>query len=150
MEATTRRARAEAFERAMLRDGLAPRAEWTFAWDPEDAHSGDTETRKLFAADETPTGIVAANDHTAIRLIELVEATGREVPGDVSVIGFDGIAMGELSRIALTTVAQPGDELARRAVDLLFRRIERGFDDPPEQHRLQPSLVVRGSTAQPS
>jgi DNA-binding LacI/PurR family transcriptional regulator len=150
MEATTRRARAEAFERALLRDGLAPRAAWTLAWDPDDADSGHREVRKLYSADETPTAIVAANDHTAIRLIELVEATGRAVPGDVSVIGFDGIAMGELSRIALTTVAQPGGELARRAVDLLLRRIERGYDDPPEQHRLQPSLVVRGSTAPPS
>ena len=51
--------------------------------------------------------------------------------------------------MALTTVDQPGDELARRAVELLLSRIERGHDAPLEQHRLAPSLIVRQSTAPP-
>jgi DNA-binding LacI/PurR family transcriptional regulator len=44
-------------------------------------------------------------------------------------------------------VEQPSDELARQAVALLFNRIERGHDAAPEQHRLAPALVLRGSTA---
>jgi DNA-binding LacI/PurR family transcriptional regulator len=135
MEAGTRRARAVAFERSLLRHGLPVRTEWTL---PADAAG--------FVGPDRPTAVVAANDYTALRLIEGLEAAGIAVPGDVSVVGFDGIEIGALSRMALTTVAQPGDELARRAVELLIDRIGRGHDAPPEQQRLAPRLVVRGST----
>jgi LacI family transcriptional regulator len=133
MEATTRRTRAEAFERALERRGLPVR--WRFS-DDEPIAAG-------------PTALVAATDHIAVRLIERLEAAGVSVPADVSLVGFDGIAIGALARIALTTVAQPADDLARRAVALLLNRIDRGHDAPPEQHRLSPTLVVRGSTAPP-
>ena len=132
MDASTKRSRAAAFERALLRHGLEPRGEWTLG---EDLALGDT------------TALVAATDHIAVRLIERLEAAGLAVPGDVSLVGFDGIEIGALSRLALTTVVQPSDELARQAVVLLLQRIERGHDAAPEQHRLAPALVQRGSTA---
>lgn len=140
IEGTTKRARAEAFERALLRRGLLLRSEWLLSGD------GDPIPAVL-AAEYHPTALVAATDHLAVRLIERLEAAGLAVPGDVSLVGFDGIAIGALSRIALTTIAQPGDELARQAVALLLNRIDRGHHAPPEQHRLTPALVVRGSTA---
>jgi LacI family transcriptional regulator len=140
MAAPTTRSRAAAFERALLRRGLEPAGEWTLS-DEEDF------VATAFAGPEPPTALVAATDHIAMRLIERLEAAGVAVPGDVSLVGFDGIAIGALSRIALTTVAQPADEIARQAVTLLFNRIERGHDAAPEQHRLVPELVVRASTA---
>jgi LacI family transcriptional regulator len=146
MEATTRRARIEAFERAMLRSGLPPRSEWTVVCDPSE---GDADMLALLDGDEPPTAIVAANDYTAIRLMELLEGAGHAVPGDVSLVGIDGIDIAGLSRIALTTVAQPRDELASQAVALLLDRIESGYDAPPKQHRLRPALIVRKSTAPP-
>jgi LacI family transcriptional regulator, galactose operon repressor len=142
MAAATTRTRAQAFERALLRRGLEPSGEWTLG-DDEDFVGA------VFGGGEPPTALVAATDHIAMRLIERLEAAGIGVPSDVSVVGFDGIAVGALSRIALTTVAQPADELARQAVALLFNRIERGHDAAPEQHRLAPELVLRGSTAPP-
>jgi LacI family transcriptional regulator len=136
MEATTKRARAEAFERALERRGLEPRGEV----DEEDVG-------ELLRGSRRPTALVAATDHVAVRLIERLDAAGVRVPDDVSIVGFDGIAIGALSRIGLTTVAQPGDELARQAVSLLLNRIARGHDAAPEQHRLTPQLVIRASTA---
>jgi DNA-binding LacI/PurR family transcriptional regulator len=100
----------------------------------------------LRAADH-PTGIVAANDYTAIRLIELLERNGLAVPHDISLVGFDGIDIAGLARIGLTTVVQPRDTLARTTLELLAARIETGYDEAPQQHRLIPSLVVRTSTA---
>jgi LacI family transcriptional regulator len=131
MEATTRRARAAAFERALERRGLPVR--WLCS-DEDPLPQG-------------PTALVAATDHIAVRLIERLEAAGVTVPGDMSLVGFDGIAIGALARIALTTVAQPADALAAEAVDLLRNRIDRGHAAAPEQRRLAPRLVVRGSTA---
>jgi len=140
MEATTKRARAAAFERALLHHGLRPRGEWMPSDDADFVGS-------VFGDGERPTALVAATDHIAVRLIERLEAAGLAVPRDVSLVGFDGIAIGALSRIALTTIAQPADELARQAVALLLNRIERGHDAAPEQRRLSPALVRRGSTA---
>lgn len=96
---------------------------------------------------EDATAVAAANDILAIELIDELERGGRRVPGDVSVVGFDGIAIGALARIGLTTVAQPHDELAAVGISLLLDRIERGAGDPPRRILLDPQLVVRRTTA---
>lgn len=146
MEASTRRAREEAFEWALLRAGRSPRAEWTVVYDASDAGAG---VLSVLRAGDGPTGIVAANDHTAIRLIELLERNGLAVPQDISLVGFDGIDIAGLAQIGLTTVVQPRETLARETLEFLHARIENGYDTPPQQHRLIPSLVVRTSTAPP-
>jgi DNA-binding LacI/PurR family transcriptional regulator len=129
----------------MLRSGLSPRADWTLPFDATGA-----DLLALFDRDEPPTAVVAGNDHTAIRVIELLERRGLDVPHHVSIVGFDGVAAAGLARIALTTIAQPRDELVREAMQLLVTRIELGQDAPPEQQRMPPELIVRGSTAPPS
>jgi DNA-binding LacI/PurR family transcriptional regulator len=149
MEATTRHSRAEAFDRVMLRSGLPPRGEWTVLCGTGDDGGDDAAMLELLRAEDPPTAIVAANDHTAIRLMERLEGAGRAVPGDVSLAGIDGIDTAGLSRIALTTVAQPKEELASLGVALLLGRIESGYDAPPQQRRLRPALIVRQSTAPP-
>jgi LacI family transcriptional regulator len=96
-----------------------------------------------------PTAFFVSNDVVAIRLIEALEELGLRVPADVSVVGFDDIALSGLGRIALTTVAQPRDALARHAVEILLRRTSDGDGLPLQQVRLEPTLVVRGSTGPP-
>lgn len=93
------------------------------------------------------TAVAAANDIVAIELIERVERSGRRVPDDLSVVGFDGIGVGALARIGLTTVAQPHEQLAAEGIRLLLDRVERGFDGPPRRVLLDPQLVVRTTTA---
>jgi len=150
MEPTTRRTRMDAFERALLRRGLEVRPEWSITWDDAvEPTSGERAVQTLFHSDHAPSAMVAANDFTAIRLMELAEASGLGVPEQLSVVGFDGIAIGELSRIALTTVAQPREELASLSLEVLLSRMEQGPNAPSRQHRLQPSLIVRGSTGPP-
>jgi DNA-binding LacI/PurR family transcriptional regulator len=150
MEPTTRRTRMDAFERALLRRGLTVAPEWSITWDDAaEPRSGERAVRALLDGPQAPTAMVAANDFTAIRLMELAEGHGLGVPDDLSVVGFDGIAIGALTRIALTTVAQPREELAALSVEMLLERMRQGPDAPSQQHRLQPSLIVRGSTAAP-
>jgi LacI family transcriptional regulator len=93
------------------------------------------------------TGYAAANDMIAIELIEKLERSGARVPADASVVGFDGIALGGLARIGLTTVAQPREQLAEVGVRLLLERIESGPAAPPRQILLEPHLIVRTTTA---
>ena len=71
------------------------------------------------------------------------------MPGDISVVGFDDIAIAGLHRISLTTVAQPLDFQAEQAVSLLLERIENPLIDP-RHVRVPVRLQVRESTDVPS
>lgn len=105
--------------------------------------------RSLLALADPPTALFASNDLLAVDLLETVEELGLEVPRDVSVVGFDDILVAGLARISLTTVVQPRHELAGIAVDLLLQRITEGVRGKPRRRLLEPSLVVRASTAPP-
>ena len=70
------------------------------------------------------------------------------MPADVSVVGYDGIALGALRTLNLTTVAQPLAEMGSAAAARLFARIE--SPRARAQHlSVDASLVVRGTTAPP-
>jgi LacI family transcriptional regulator len=98
---------------------------------------------------DRPTGLFVSNDIGAISMMEACERNGIDVPADMSIVGFDDIAIAALHRISLTTVAQPLDFQAERAVSLLLERIEKPRLRP--RHVTAPvQLRVRGSTAPPS
>jgi LacI family transcriptional regulator len=128
VEDSTRAARYAGYEAAMRSHGLEP---------------------ALLEAERAGgefTAFAAANDLIAVRLIDALEAGGRRVPDDVSVVGFDGTDLGAHSRIRLTTVAQPRGRLIADGLRLLSDRMA-GEDGPPRHVRLAPELVVRGTTA---
>lgn len=70
-----------------------------------------------------PTAFFCSNDYLALTVIRDLTALGHAVPRDVSVAGFDGIRIGELTVPALTTVLQPAEAIGRTAVELLLARI---------------------------
>jgi DNA-binding LacI/PurR family transcriptional regulator len=92
------------------------------------------------------TAVFAANDLSAIGVINAVVESGRRVPADVSVVGFDDLRLARFTTPPLTTIHQPAREIARRATQLL---LELAAGIPPDElrHVLEPTLVVRGSTA---
>ena len=85
--------------------------------------SSRTSSPVCWSAEDRPEAIVATNDNIAITLIEQLESLGCRVPDDVSVVGFDGSRVAALSRIGLTTIAQPVEQLARSSVELLLQRV---------------------------
>jgi LacI family transcriptional regulator len=105
------------------------------------------ELERLLGSERPPTAFFVSNDLVAIDLIEALEQLGRRVPDDVSVVGFDDIALAGLARVSLTTVAQPRERLAELALEILLDRIETGEREPFRRVRLDPRLIVRGSTA---
>jgi len=115
------------------------------------AHDPDATSQlaQLLDSGRRPTGFAAANDIAAIALIEAVERLGGRVPQDVSVVGFDGINLGGLSRIGLTTVAQPREQMAETGMRLLMDRIDGRVTSPARHVLLEPELVVRATTAPP-
>ena len=91
-----------------------------------------------------PQGIFCANDITAICIMQQLQQKGYQIPGDVSIIGFDNIQFSEITYPALTTIDQCIYEMGSMAADLLTKRLNN------TQHKnvstmLQPKLIVRQS-----
>jgi len=79
------------------------------------------------------TAILAHNDETAIGVIKALREKGISVPADVSVIGFDGTEVSELSTPMLTTVKVPLRELGANAVRLLAQQVNQGVVFEPQK-----------------
>jgi DNA-binding LacI/PurR family transcriptional regulator len=91
------------------------------------------------------TGIVCASDPMALGAIRAVRRSGRTVPGDVSVVGFDDSALMSCTDPPLTTVRQPIDAMGRLVIELLVAQIG-GSPVAHEEMLFEPELVVRAST----
>ena len=97
------------------------------------------------ALTQEPTALFVANDFAAMGAIAAIEEAGLHVPDDVSVIGYDGITLGALRNINLTSIAQPLVALGEKAAERLLQRI----DSPlaPAQHdKMRSRLLTRGTT----
>ena len=94
------------------------------------------------------TAVFAFNDLVAMGIVHGLAKAGVRVPEDVSVVGFDGVDLGEFTVPALTTVAHPRQELGRRAVLRVIDQLVGDADASlrPSDEVLMPRLVVRGST----
>ena len=91
------------------------------------------------------TGIVCASDPMALGAIRAARRAGMNVPGDVSVVGFDDSALMNCTEPPLTTVRQPIDAMGRMVIELLNGQIA-GTAVPQEELLFEPELVVRNST----
>jgi LacI family transcriptional regulator len=92
------------------------------------------------------TAIVAGNDLLAIGCYDALEARGLSCPEDLSIVGFNDMPLVDRLRPPLTTVRVPQREIGTVAADLLLERLAEGASTAREI-LLEPSLVVRGSTA---
>jgi len=108
--------------------------------------SGKACLAEWLERNEPPDAVICSNDTMAIGCID--EARGRhgiDVPGQMSVVGFDGIHAAFWTGYELTTVRQPVNQMAKAAVDILMERIENP-DAPPEK-RVLAGTLTRGKSA---
>lgn len=117
---------------------LAQEAEGDYGFD-----SGVVAATRLLAPDPRPTAIFAANDVMAAAVLKVAAGRGLDVPGDLSVIGFDGSILSRMLTPALTTVHRPIAEMAAAVTTRLIDRIEGAADDTPLTATL--SLSIGGS-----
>jgi LacI family transcriptional regulator len=110
-----------------------------------DAAMSAKSARDLLSLPEPPTAIFAANDISAIAVVEVAGEMGLRVPEDLSVVGFDNIPESALNSPPLTTVNQPIRTMGQRAIELLVQLI-RGEQTDTTHLTLATELVVRGST----
>ncbi len=100
-------------------------------------------TRNLLERCPDLTAIFAISDVMALGAIRALYDLGKRVPEDISVVGYDGIVIGQYSMPRLTTVRQDTQQLAERGVDALLRSIQRRS---PPVHGLVPFHLIQGES----
>lgn len=133
--------RREGFEKELADAGLAPASlsfgDFTLA-------SGERETNALLASGAEFDALFASSDLMALGALKKLEVKGLRVPEDVAVVGFDDIRSAADDTISLTTVINPGRQLAELASAMLLDLIS--GRETEQEIILCPELAVRSTT----
>lgn len=129
------------YEEVMKESGLVPRV-FPGTWAIESGYEAGKEILKLR---ELPTAIFCANDHLAIGVIKVLHEHGIQIPGQVSVVGYDDIPESNYLTPSLTTIRPNFDALGKAAIDKMLKQLQQVA--VKEAVMLKPELVVRKSTA---
>ncbi|MGD8195742.1 LacI family DNA-binding transcriptional regulator [Herbiconiux sp. P18] len=122
-------------ERSLIRVGL---------YEQDAARETATE---LLSSRNRPTAVFAANDLSAIATIETAAELGLDVPGDLSVVGFDDVPEAARLNPPLTTVRQPMQRIGAAAAELLIGLMN--GETPERTHITLPTRLVRRATTAP-
>ncbi|THV35272.1 LacI family transcriptional regulator [Glycomyces buryatensis] len=135
--------RRRGYRNGMRRNGLSEYAHVISGDFTEE--SGRLAVAALVEFEELPTAVIAANDRSATGLLDGLNRAGIDVPGQVSVTGYDNSLLSQMAYINLTTVSQTIPQQAEHAVAAIIERLE-GTCTVPRDVVLTPKLVVRGTT----
>jgi DNA-binding LacI/PurR family transcriptional regulator len=135
-------------ERAAQQIGLKidPRLVTQLEGDSPSPQLGYLATKVLLASRSPFSALFAFNDISAMGAIRALREAGKQIPEDVSVIGFDDIQSAAFQNPGLTTVRQPLREMGRAAAEILLKRINRPGSELRDQHIVEPELVIRETT----
>jgi LacI family xylobiose transport system transcriptional regulator len=139
-------ARLDGYRSAMTTAGL-PLDPELVAFGDFHVEGGFSRGTRLLDRPDRPTAIFAGSDLQAIGVLEAASALGLRTPEDLSVVGYDDVAVARFARPALTTIHQPLRKMAEAGAEMLLRM--RAGESTTTRMELATSLVVRSSTASP-
>jgi LacI family transcriptional regulator len=151
VEARASRARLSGYRSAMRASGA--QALPPLNWEPG-SHDAIVKGRRVALVDQLAgpngtTAVFCSNDLGAIALLDFADHHGLRVAEDLSIVGFDNVALSGLARISLTTIGQPFDAIAQRGIEMLRARLDGSMTGVPRHELMTPALVVRHSTGPP-
>lgn len=118
---------------------------------PSHTASNAAQIRTLMARDQAPTAFFCTNDLLAIGVISDLKRLGLRVPRDVSVLGYDGIALGALVEPPLATVIQPNADIGTQAIAQLLQRLAVGSAGGDGNATLLPHAIrIEGTVSAPA
>lgn len=136
--------RLEGWRDALAAAGLDPSPELVEVGDYGEV-SGRTAAERLLARVADIDGLFAASDLMAFGALDALRASGRSVPADVAVVGFDNVPAAGAVEPALTTVSQPVVETGREMTRLLLARLAGSAAD--DTHTVLPTALVERASA---
>jgi DNA-binding LacI/PurR family transcriptional regulator len=143
--------RHEGYLQAMRESNLALHKSWHQEYTTPDELPATLD--KLLNASTRPTAIACHNDWIATKAIEELEKRGLQVPGDISVLGFNDDPV-TFSQSPLSTVQHPILEIAIQSVHVLIQQIAQSASGAqqatPEQHAFMGKIIQRKTTAPPT
>lgn len=143
--ASTQRDRETGFVATLQKAGVTLHAREVGNFSTEEARQA---TLRMFEADP-PDAVFVANDHMAVSVMDTLRfELGLNVPGDVSVIGYDDVTVASWPAYNLTTIRQPANRMVTETVDILLGKIE-DPDAGPRRVEIDGPLIVRGSARIP-
>ena len=138
--------RQQAFVQALERhgielpDSLIAEGEFTY-------ESGVKAAKSLLSKSDLPTAIFAANDEMAFGVMNVADSLGISIPGDLSVVGFDGTVFATFVIPSLSTIRRPSSKMASLSTQKLLAFINDGRDAAREfESMVSPQFVPREST----
>ncbi|HTK05533.1 MAG TPA: LacI family DNA-binding transcriptional regulator [Ktedonobacteraceae bacterium] len=134
------------YQAALLAAGLPTLSELICESERNTPEGGCQAALRILSLPEPPTAILALSDPLAIGALQAARAKSLEVPGHLSVIGFDDLEASRMTLPELTAIHQPFPEMGRVGVDMLFRLLN-GQTLDVSRVELSSQLVVRDSTA---
>jgi LacI family transcriptional regulator len=141
--------RRDGFVRAVTDQGLDSSDCTVYEAGSFQSEDGHAACARLLESGNGYTAIVAANDLLALGCIDAARERGLDVPEDLSITGYDDIALVDRLDPALTTISLPYEEMGAVAGRLLLDLLtvsDPTIETPTEPVRLAPTLVVRSST----
>ena len=113
------------------------------------SREGAAEAARRLMREVKPDAIFVGNDHMAFAVMDVLRfELGLEVPGDVSVVGYDDVSLAGWPAYDLTTLRQSSGAMVEATVALLMDRLE-GQGAAPQKRRIEGTLMVRGSARVP-
>jgi LacI family transcriptional regulator len=100
--------------------------------------------REVLSMKRSPTALFGSNTLVMHGIMEAAHSLGLSVPEDIALAGFEDFRWAGLVRPGLTVIRQPGEEMGRRAAQMLFERLA-GKKGPPQRVMLDTELIIRES-----
>ena len=141
--------REQGYRDALREYGIRPRPEWIYrVTSLVDMLPPATQAADYFLSQpELPTAIFALNDHLANALMSELQARGYDVPGQISIMGFDDMDRHGMHPSPLTTVHQPFELMGQKAIELMLNHLAepKGVKHRAQQAIVPTRLVIRTS-----
>lgn len=143
-DSSTSQERERGFVDELRRQGMALVARASGDYDFDIARQA---ARSLFAGQNVPDALFAANDHMAFAVLDAIRNDqGLSVPDDVQVVGFDNVPQASWGGYQLTTIEQDSELMARATVSILLENIQSGQQLSPRRVVTPVRAVVRKTT----
>jgi len=146
LDYSTGRDRHDGFIDEMRAAGLDPDPNLILVGEAFNEAEGARLCEALLAEGHELTAIAAANDLLALGCYDVFAERGVDCPGDISVVGFNDMPFAARFSPPLTTVHIPHYDIGVASAELMLEELGNGDGERPRHRRLQPHLVVRGST----